>query len=176
MTSTEVDSSGKPLSTLRGAGVEVDVRLVARLALGLVFLGVAVLIGVLFLAGSNKNGQITSLRQNGVPVTVTVTRCRGLMGGSGSNAAGYSCDGTLTLDGRRHGVTVPGNSLHAPGARLHEVAVPNDPTLLAAPNVLATEHASGRVFVLPTVLLVLWLFGTGALLLRWRRRRGAPTA
>lgn len=100
--SGEIVSSTEPVMTLRGAGVEVDVRRVARVG-GVVCLGaLSVLAVTLLLAGVEKNAQITRLRQRGVPVTVTMTGCIGLAGGSGSNLAGYECRGTFRLDGRRY--------------------------------------------------------------------------
>ena len=68
----------------------------------------AVLVVVFTVAGVHKNSQINRLRHDGVPVTVTVTNCLGLMGGSGSNAAGYSCTGTFTIDGTRYTESLPG--------------------------------------------------------------------
>ncbi|HMK62757.1 MAG TPA: hypothetical protein VK386_03975, partial [Acidimicrobiales bacterium] len=83
-------SAGR-VGTLRGAPVDVDLHLVGRVA---AFLGVLVLafsVIVLFLAGAHRNAQLNLLRQRGVPVTMTVTNCLELLGGSGSNGAGYSC-------------------------------------------------------------------------------------
>ena len=92
-------SSSEPLSTLRGAGVNYDARKVGRVVVGLCLLTLAVLVIVFTIAGVHKNSQINRLRHDGVPVTVTVTHCFALMGGSGSNAAGYSCTGTFTVHG-----------------------------------------------------------------------------
>ena len=81
----------------------------------------------LYVAGARKNAQIADLRQHGVPVEVTITGCQGLLGGSGSNAAGYACRGTFTLDGRRDDEALPGNTLLSPGTKVRAVAVPGDP-------------------------------------------------
>ena len=50
---------------------------------------------VFTLVGIHTNQQNDRLRNDGVPVTFTVAGCLGLLGGSGSNAAGYSCHGDL---------------------------------------------------------------------------------
>ena len=139
---------------LRGASVAVDVRRAGR-ALALAGLAaLAVLVAALFWAGARHNSRIERLRADGVPVTATVAQCRGLMGGSGSNAAGYECAGTFSLGGRRFDATLPDGALHARGSRVGLIAVPGDPTLLATPAAVRSERASGRVYVLPVVLLV----------------------
>ncbi len=157
--------------TLRGAGVDVDVRRVARVLAGLCLLGLAVLTVVLLIAGVEKNAQVTRLHQHGVPVEVTVSSCIGLMGGSGSNIAGYSCRGTFTIAGHLYNEAIPGSTLYRPGAKLAGITVPGDPSLLSTPSALATEHASWRVFALPGILLVVLVLLVAAASLR--RRRGS---
>jgi hypothetical protein len=158
--------------TLRGAGVGADVRLVGRVVVGVVVASVAVVVVVLFVAGADKNAQITNLRQHGVPVEITVTTCRGLLGGSGSNAAGYACRGGLTVDGHRYVEAIPGSTLHAPGTTVRAVAARGDPALLTTVGILATEHASWRVYLLPSILLAFLVVLVAALVLRRRRTGG----
>src|ERR1700728_2043273 len=75
-----------PVTTLRGASVgPVDTRRVGQVVIGLCLAILATLVIVLFLSGLHKNAQISSLRQHGVVVEVRVTKCVGLIGGSGSN-------------------------------------------------------------------------------------------
>jgi hypothetical protein len=166
----EGDTPDVALTRLRGAGVEVDVRRAGRVVLGICLVGLLVLVVVLFVAGANKNAQINQLRNHGVAVNVTVTGCLGLLGGSGSNPAGYACTGTFTLDGHRYRESVPGNVLRPPGTKVAAVAVPGDPPLLDTHHAVANEHASLGVFAVPTILLVVLLLLIGALVLR---RRGA---
>jgi hypothetical protein len=139
----------------------------------LLLAALAVLVVILFIAGTHKNSQITQLHRHGVPVAIRISGCRGLLGGSGSNPAGYACRGSFTLDGSRHNESIPGNTLHPPGTMLRGVAVPGDPALVTTAGALAAEQASGRVFILPAILLVVLVFGTGAFVvtLRPRRRR-----
>jgi hypothetical protein len=164
-----LDGSDQPLTTLRGARVEVDPRRAARVAVALCVVALAVVAVSLSVAGVDKNAEITGLRQQGTPVVVTVTRCFGLLGGSGSNGVGNSCLGTFVLDGKRYKGTIPGDALWAPGTTIRLVTIRSDPGLLATEHQVASEHASWRVFILPTVLF----FGMTALVtvLIVRRRR-----
>jgi hypothetical protein len=168
------DTQGEPLSTLRasGSGAGVDTRAVARVAGGLLLVGLTVLVVILFVAGVQKNSQITRLRQHGVAVTITSSGCMGLLGGSGSNPAGYACRGSFTLAGRRYNENIPGNTLRPPGTVIRGVSVPGDPALVTTAKMLAAEQASWRVYIAPTVLLIV-LVGlallAGAVLRRGRR-------
>ena len=149
----------------------MDVRLVGRVVLALCLVALAVTVVIFFVAGVHKNSQITSLRQHGVPVRFTVSGCLGLLGGSGSNEAGYSCRGSFTLAGHRYDEPIPGNTLHPPGTVLRAVTVPGDPALVTTARMLDGEHTSAKVFILPVVLLVVLALLVGALLRRRRHRR-----
>jgi len=151
--------------------VDVDVRRIGAVAVGACLLALAVVAVVLFAVGAHKNAQITSLRRHGVVVRVTVSGCLGLLGGSGSNAAGYACKGTFTLHGRRYEEAIPGNTLHPPGTRIRAVAVPGNPPLLSTTRAVEIDQASWRVFILPTVLVVVLVLLLVALVVR-RRRHG----
>jgi len=157
------------VAPLRGAGVQIDGRQVARVILGIVLVTLAVLAVAFTVIGIHNNRQIDQLRNQGVPVAVTITSCQGLLGGSGSNGAGYSCRGTYALGGHRYNETLPGTSLHAPGSVVRAVAVPTDPTLVSPVSVLDTQHASDSVFILPAVLLVVLVALLAVLVWRWRR-------
>jgi hypothetical protein len=111
-----------------------------------------------------------------VPVTFTVSGCLGLLGGSGSNAAGYSCRGSYELGGQRYaGVRLPGSTFHRPGTKVPSLAVPGDPALVSPVSIVDTEHSSGSVFILPAVLFVVLVLVLVALALR-RRQKGRGTA
>ncbi len=176
MTTGDNDPPEGPLTTLRGAGVDVDIRRVGQVVIGISLVGVAVLAVILLVAGFDKNAQVTSLRQNGVPVEIKVSGCMGLLGGSGSNAAGYDCRGTFTLDSRTYSENLPGNTLEIPGTILRGIAVPGDPALVSTPSQVASEHPSWTVFTIPVILLVFLAVILGVLFVRRRRVRGAPRA
>ncbi len=169
------------MAPLRGADVQIDGRYVAAIVVGIVLVTLAVLVVVFALIGIHKNRQINNLHDRGVPVVVTVTSCQGLLGGSGSNGAGYSCRGTYELGGHGHNELLPGTAFHAPGATVPSVAVPGDPALVSPVSILDSEHASDSVYVVPGVLLVILVAIVGVLMF-WRRdvlmvwRRKEPSA
>lgn len=166
---TSASSTG-PVSTLRGASVEVDGRRVARALVLAGLAGLAVAGALLFVAGAQKNARITRLQEQSVHVVVTVGGCQGLLGGSGSNAAGYACWGSFTLGARHYREGIPGDVRLAPGTTLDMRTVPGAPTLLDTPKHIASAKASGRVFVLPSVLLAGALLGFVFTVLRRRRQ------
>jgi hypothetical protein len=165
---------GEPVTTLRGASVKADSRRVTHLVAAACLMALAAAIIVLFVAGVEKNAQITRLRNQGIPVEVTVSGCLGLMGGSGSNTAGYDCTGSFTLGGHRYREAIPGNVLYSPGTRIRAVAVPQDPALVSTPSALGTQHASARVFLLPAVLLALLGLVSAALVVKRGSGHEAP--
>jgi hypothetical protein len=164
----------EPLGLLRGAVVSADTQRVVRGIVVVLLAALAAVVALLYAAGAQRNSQIQALRDNGVGVRVTVTGCSGLMGGSGSNLAGYSCKGTLTLDGRRYEASIPGDALRERGTTMQAVADRLDPTLISTPRLLAAEHASWTVFVLPTALLVVLLGACAAFVTRTRRVPSTP--
>jgi len=170
----EVGPAGR-VGQLRGAGVSVDARRVGQVAIGIVLVTLLVLTVVFTLVGIHTNQQDDRLHNDGVPVTFTVAGCLGLLGGSGSNAAGYSCHGTYQLDGKTYAEQLPGDSFHRPGSTVPAIAVPGDPALVSPASIVATEHSSAGVFVLPVVLFVV-LLALVALLVVLRRRQGAEPA
>lgn len=167
-------SSDAPLTRLRGATVAVDARRTGRIAVVLSLSVLAALAIILTIAGVDKNDQITELRTNGVPVTVSVSRCVSLLGGSGSNPAGYACRGSYRFRGQRYEEAIPGTANHAPGSMIQGVIAPGNPALLSTPNQLQGERASSRVFIAPIVLGFLVVVATALLALRAVRRRPTP--
>ena len=165
------DNLGR-VGMLRGADVRVDPRVAGRVALSICFVGIFALAIALAVAGATKNGQISALRSRGVPVEIRVQNCIGLMGGSGSNVAGYACTGAFSLDGGRYVVAIPGDQLYPVGSNVRAVSVPSDPRLISTRAILAGERASWRVFIIPAVLFLL-LAAIAAALLRRRSARSA---
>jgi hypothetical protein len=158
------------VAPLRGAGVQIDGRRLAQVFLGIVLATLAVLVVVFAVVGAHKNHQIDELHDQGVAVAVTVTSCQGLLGGSGSNGAGYACRGSYVLDGHHYDEQLPGTALHAPGTVIRAVAVPADPALVSPVSVVDSERSSASVFVLPAVLFVVLVAIVVVVLLRRRRR------
>ena len=165
------EPSEGPVSTLRGAGAQVDGRTVAKVVLALAVATLAVLVIVFVVVGFDKNRQIDELRGQGVPVTFTVTSCQGLLGGSGSNGAGYACRGSYHLDGHTYNEPLPGTAFFAQDARVHAIAVPGDPGLVSPVTIVEAEHSSWKVYVLPVILFAALVLIALAVVLRRRTRR-----
>ena len=168
---SSLGSAATELHALRGATVEADAHRVARVATAILL--VALLAGstALFASGARKNNQVTDLRDHGIAVAVTVTSCRGLLGGSGSNPVGYTCVGTYLVGTQRYRQTLPTSVLYASGTRITLVAADDDGALLSSRALVAAEHASWRVYLVPSALLLAFLVAAGGL--AWRRRRNA---
>jgi hypothetical protein len=161
------------VATLRGAPVQVNARraaVVASVVVLTALLGASV---ALFVSGARKNSQVNDLRDHGIAVEVTVTSCRGLLGGSGSNPVGYTCQGTYVVGDRRYRQTLPTDALYAAGAHVTLVAASDDPALLSTRALVAARRASWRVFLVPSVLLIVFLGALGWLVVRRRPPDGA---
>jgi uncharacterized membrane protein len=160
------------VGTLRGAGVGgVDTRRLGRILIGLIMATLAVLVVVFTVVGVHHNQQDDRLHHDGLPVTFSVSGCLGLLGGSGSNAAGYSCRGSYTLDGQTYRVRLPGNDFHRPGAQVPALAVPGDPTLVSPVSLARTERSSAGVFLVPVILFVILVLLVTLLLFDRQRHR-----
>jgi len=167
-------SPEQPLSKLRGAGAAVDTRAAGRVLLGVVLVTLAVLVVVFTVVGVHKNAQIDELRTLGVPVTYTVDSCLGLLGGSGSNGAGYACTGSYALGAHHYREPLPGNAHYEPGATVPAVAVPGDPTLVSTAEIVRTDRTSARVYILPGVLFAVLVVLLALIVVRsrwWGRDR-----
>jgi hypothetical protein len=165
------NGSAEPVATLRGARIEADSARVGSVLAIAVLAVIATSAVVFFVVGGHKNAQISELHEHGVAVRVTVTKCLGLMGGSGSSPAGYACTGTFELDGRHFVEAIPGTVLYQPGTMIAGVAASNGSGLFAPTNVLATERASWTVFIVPTVLLLAFALLASAWVIRRKRSR-----
>jgi hypothetical protein len=108
-------------------------------------------------------------------VSVSVSNCIGLMGGSGTNVAGYACTGTYTVNGHVYQEAIPGTALHRPGSTIQGVTVPGDPGLLSTPGRVAGDRSSWRVFIAPAVMLA-GLAALAVIVIRRRSHRAEPEA
>jgi hypothetical protein len=171
----EVSEENGRVGTLRGATVSFNPRRLVQVAVGLVLAALAVTAIVLTVAGFHSNDQINRLQTQGQPVTVTVTGCLGLLGGSGSNGAGYACNATYQVDGHVYHEPLPGSTFYRPGAKVAAIAVAGDPALVSPVAIVNSQQASNGVFVAPIVLGVS-LFALIALLVLRNRPRRRPTA
>jgi uncharacterized membrane protein len=165
-------SSGQPAEarTRNSLQVAKTTQRVKQVVSVVVLVSLALVTTLLYVAGVHKNSQIDSLRHHGRAIPASVVGCEGELGGSGSNAAGYTCKVRFTLAHHTYDETLPGNVFLRPGAQLTAVVVPSDPQLVSTPAIVAADHTSNRVFILPTVLLVVFL-ALGATVIVWSRRR-----
>ena len=157
------------VGVLRGAGVQVDA---ARLKYVVAVLGLVVVMavaGVLLVAGIRKNSQIDTLKANSVPISLTVTHCQALIGGTGSSPAGFECTGTYVYQGRRYSEGVPGSDDLPVGSTVHGVVAPDDPGLFSTPRTVASEHTSVARVVLPAAVLVVAAGACVCVVVRHRR-------
>ena len=169
-------SSDGPVTTLRGAGVDVDPRRAAHVVVSTCLVALAVVAVILLVSGIRKNAHDASLQNHGVPVSVTVSGCLGLLGGSGSNAAGYACKGTYTFDGRHYQQAIPGDALLHAGSVIHGVIVPGDPRLLSTPATVATQQPSWKVYIAPAILFGILVVALVVMVLASRHRRERTTS
>ena len=167
----DVSAESGRVGTLRGATVSFNPRRLVQIAVGLVLAALAVTAIVLTVAGIHSNDQINRLQTQGQPVTVTVTGCLGLLGGSGSNGAGYSCNGSYHMAGHVYREPLPGSTFYRPGTRVPSIAVPGDAALVSPVVIVNAQQASNGVFVAPIVLGVLLFAFIAVLVLRNRPRR-----
>jgi hypothetical protein len=175
MAARQAATAGDRMAPLRGAGVQVDGRRVGFVLACACVLALGILGTVFLVSGINKNSNINRLHHDGVPVTFTVTSCLGLLGGSGSNAAGYSCQGNFTIDGHTYHAYLPGTAPHGPGDKVPSRTVPGDPALISPDYVIDGERATSGVFIVPIILLGLFVAGVAGMSLILRRRRSSET-
>jgi uncharacterized protein (TIGR03382 family) len=132
----------------------------------------AAIIVVTFLSANNDNARIERLKSHGVSVMVTVTSCVGNIGGSGSNAAGYTCHGSYRVDGVRYEEIIGSKTTQSSaGTQVRAVADPNRPSTVELATAVARSKSSSSVYVVPGALVVVFLVLTLALLRRRRSRR-----
>jgi len=145
-------------ASLRGPGARnVDGRFwfVAGAALLAVF---AVIIVVSFISATNDNARIDRLKDHGVAVRVTVTSCVGNIGGSGSNAAGYTCHGSYSVHGVRYDEVIGSKTTFSTtGTHVRAIADPERPSTIEVASSVAKSSSSHSVYLVPSLLTLLFL-------------------
>lgn len=165
---------GAPLTRLRGATVDIDPGRAKHVVLSVCLVAIAIVAVILLIAGVQKNDQVDNLQHHGVRINVTVVSCLGLLGGSGSNGAGYACKGTYTFDSRHFTQSIPGDADRRLGSVIPGVIVASNPSLLSTPGLVAEEQASWKVFIAPIILLVVLALALVTVALVRRRDRRTP--
>jgi hypothetical protein len=150
------NSDPHEVSSLRGPEAQHIGRTFWLVAGILLIVVLASIVTVSFISAANDNARIDRLKSHGVPVVVTVTGCVGNIGGSGSNAAGYTCRGEYRVNGvHYHEVIGSKNSSSNVGSRVRAVADPAQPSTIELATALARSSASASVYVVPGLLALL---------------------
>ena len=124
----------------------------------LVAIVIAVFIVVSFIAAVNDNARMVRLKTQGVSVVVTVTSCTGHIGGSGSNAAGYTCYGTYRVHGVRYQEIIGSKTTtSATGTTVRGIADPSHPSTVELASAVAASSPSDSAFVVPSILAALFV-------------------
>ena len=158
-----------------GGGVDIDGRRILRVAGSVCLVGLAVLVVITTVSARGQNSRMPRLQQHGVPVTVTVTGCVGIVSGTGSTNTGFSCRGDYTLDGHAYNKVITGTSAQLEeGSTVPAIAVPGDPALLSTADAVAHSPHSSDVYVTPIILFGVLILGVA--LLGWDTRRHRRTS
>ena len=162
-------SQPQEMTSLRGAEAQRIGRRFWYVTGTLLLCAFAVLIIVSFVSAFNDNARIDRLKSHGVSVVVTVTNCVGNIGGSGSNGAGYTCNGSYRVHGIRYQEIIGSKTtLSTEGTKVRGVADPNHPSTIELASAVAKSSSSASVYVVPSVL-VLALVIIAIVILRRRR-------
>ena len=169
-TNAEHPSPDGSVVSLRGpAAVSIGRRLkLVASGLGLVIFAVALTVS--FLSILNDNARFNRMMAHGIPVSVTVTNCRGNIGGSGSNSAGYTCRGVYAVNGINYDEPIGSKiTFTRPGTEVSAVVDPSHHGTVVLSSAIRTSAASQWRY-LPLVLLSLVFVALILAFLRVARR------
>ena len=149
----DVPSSNERVAAMRG-GDAVGVAPRAWVVVGaLALLVVGALLAISVISAANDNARITRMKDHGIAVTAVVGSCVGNLGGSGSNAANYTCRGQYAVAGTAFDEVIGAMSTFAaPGSHVAAVADPSRPSTIELATAVATSTASWRAYVVPGLL------------------------
>jgi hypothetical protein len=165
-------SEPRETTSLRGAEAQRISRRFWFVFGAIVLTAFTLIVVVSFVSAAKDNARIDRLKSHGVSVVVTVTTCVGNIGGSGSNAAGYTCHGSYRVGGIRYQEIIGSKTtLSSAGTHLRAVADPQKPGTIELASALAKSSSSSSVYVIPSVLALLLVILMVALLGRQRSRR-----
>jgi hypothetical protein len=156
------------VSNLRGAEARQFSRTFWTIAGAILCVVLAVVITVGFLSAARDNARIERLKSHGVLVTVTVSNCVGNIGGSGSNAAGFTCRGTYQVGGVRYREVIGSKTtFSSSGSLVRGVADPVRPSTIELASAVKASSTSASKYIVPSLLTLL----LGALAFRMIRAR-----
>lgn len=136
----------------------------------------ALIITVSFISATNDNARIDRLKDHGVAVAVTVTSCVGNIGGSGSNAAGYTCHGSYRLNGIHYREIIGSKTASSSaGTKVRAVADPSRPSTIEVVSAVHASSSSASVYLVPSLLALCFVVLTFLFLRRRRVSRSRAT-
>lgn len=149
-------SEPRDVNLLRGAEAQ-HISCKFWLIAGTVLCAILVAIVIVsFISAATDNARIERLKFHGVSVTVTVIDCVGNIGGSGSNAAGYTCRGTYRVDGVHYREIIGSKTtLSPPGSTVRGVADPARPSTVELASAVTSSSTSESAYIVPSLLTLL---------------------
>jgi hypothetical protein len=170
----ETPSFGDHVTSMRGP-TAVSVGRKFWLFAGALGLGVfAAVLVVSFISATSDNARIERMKNHGIPVTVTVTNCTGNIGGSGSNAAGYTCRGDYSVDGTTFHELIGSMSIFSvSGSKVRGVVDPSHHSTVVLSSAIRTSVSSTRAYLRPGLLTFLFV-ALSLTFLRVARRSKPP--
>ena len=119
---------------------------------------------------THDNARINRMKSHGIAVSVTVTRCIGNIGGSGSNGVGYTCHGVYSIAGTTYHELIGSMTTFAvSGTKVPSAADPSRPTTVTLASALAKSAASRAAYV-PAGLFAIALIVLTFMFVRFTRR------
>lgn len=165
-------ASSERVAPLRGAAPAGVARRNWLFAAAVLLLLGAVAVAASTISASRDNARIDRLKTHGIAVTVTVSDCRGNLGGSGSNAVDYTCHGTYRVAGATYHEVIASMSRSRPsGTTVRGVVDPSQHSYVVLASALAGTSSSSTVFVVPALLASGLLVAAFVLVRLVRRRR-----
>jgi hypothetical protein len=130
-----------------GAGLPASTGRVLRVALYAIVISlVGVTIG-LGIVGAHHQSRSQRLRAHGVPVTITVTGCLGLVSGTGITPSNYICHGSFTLDGHHYDEVIHGSpTVLRTGQRLAGVDDAGSPSDLTLAGKAGSAQSTWQIY------------------------------
>jgi hypothetical protein len=151
-----LDPEPHGVAALRGAEAQPIGRPFWVVAGALLIAVMPLVVAIAFVSAANDNARIERLKNHGLPVMVTVTGCVGNIGGSGSNAAGYTCRGEYRVNGVTYREVIGSKTtLTSAGSEVKGVADPARPSTVEVASAVATSSTSFSVYFVPSLLALL---------------------
>jgi hypothetical protein len=156
-----------------GAGTTTGNRTVFRNSVAFCLAVLAILVVVLAIQAAHQNSRSHRLKDHGVAVRVTVTRCLGTATGTGITVNGFVCRGGFDVRGRHYTEVIHGSSrLLTTGEVIAGVIDPAAPSTLAAAGSVGTPKPAWHAYIGSAVCALLLLLVLGFAAGRSRRPAG----